>query len=182
MPVGAGFKSRVGGADDKPQPASGESFVRARTSFLLTLLVGMAGLTVAAPGPVAASGLPRFGAQRIAAAASMRATLSRHRHASVCARPSALHASCNAIVDLNVSGSISGNISANASPNGVPWGFGPADLQAAYQLPSASAAAAVRPSRSSTRMTCPPLRPTSPPIARSTVCRRAPAPVAAFAR
>ena len=109
--------------------------MRARTSFLLALLVGLAGLTVAAPGPVAASGLPRYEAQRIAAAASMRATLSRHRHASVCARPSALHASCNAIVDLNVSGSIS----ANAAPNGVPWGFGPADLQAAYQLPSASA-------------------------------------------
>ena len=109
--------------------------MRVRTAFLLALVVGMAGLTVAAPGPVAASGAPGFGATRVVAAMSMQAALHRHRHAKVCTRPSTLHASCNAIVDLNVSG----GISANATPNGVPWGFGPADLQAAYQLPSATA-------------------------------------------
>jgi LGFP repeat/Fibronectin type III domain len=105
--------------------------VRARTAFLLALLVGMAGLTVAGPGPVAASGVPHFGAQRIAAAASMKAVLGRHRHTNVCTRPSTQHASCNAIIDRNVTG--------NATPNGVPWGFGPSDLQAAYQLPSTTA-------------------------------------------
>ncbi|HEX4429838.1 MAG TPA: fibronectin type III domain-containing protein [Frankiaceae bacterium] len=105
--------------------------MRARTAFLLALLVGTAGLTVADPGPVAASEVSHSGAQRISAAASMKAVLGRHRHANVCTRPSTQHASCNAIIDQNVSG--------NVAPNGVPWGFGPSDLQAAYQLPSATA-------------------------------------------
>ncbi len=108
--------------------------MRARTAFLLALVVGIAGLTVADPGPVAASGVPRPSALRVATAASMKLTLGRHRHASVCSRPRPLYASCNAVVDLNVAG----DISANAQPNGVPWGYGPADLQAAYQLPSST--------------------------------------------
>ncbi|HEX4017353.1 MAG TPA: fibronectin type III domain-containing protein [Frankiaceae bacterium] len=108
--------------------------MRARTAFLLALLVGMAGLTVADPGPVAASGVPSYAAQRLASAESMKATLSRHRHSHVCSKPSALHASCNAVIDLDVSG----GISANVTPDGDPWGFGPAALQSAYNLPSST--------------------------------------------
>ncbi len=100
---------------------------------MLALLVGMAGLTLAAPGPAGAAGMPRHGEQRIAAAAKMKAAFSRHHHAKVCTRPSVRHASCNAIVDQNISGSV--------TPNAQPAGFGPSDLQAAYKLAAAAATA-----------------------------------------
>ncbi len=113
--------------------------MRARTALLLAAVLGMAGLSLAAPATAGVAPAPslatpqvRF-AQHIAALEQMKATFSRHRHSRVCSRPSAEHASCNAVVDQNISG--------NVVPNALPAGYGPADLQAAYQLPSASAGA-----------------------------------------
>ena len=68
---------------------------------------------------------------RTVAGAAMKARLGRHRHARVCATPKAHRVSCDAVIDLNVSG----NVGAGATPQG----YGPADLQAAYQLPATSA-------------------------------------------
>jgi hypothetical protein len=110
--------------------------VRVRTAFALAVFVGAAGLTVAGPAsaaPTVAAGPHPSAQQRVAAAAEMKAAFSRHRHADVCARPSARHASCNAIIDEDVSG--------NVSPNVLPAGYGPADLRAAYQLPSGTSGA-----------------------------------------
>ncbi len=66
-------------------------------------------------------------------------------------------------------------------PNDTPDGFGPSDLQSAYELPTA-ARLRVRPSRSSTRSTIPTPRPISRSTARSTGCRRARRPTAASRR
>jgi LGFP repeat/Fibronectin type III domain len=108
--------------------------VRARPAFLLAVLLGIAGLTAAAaPVATAGPGLSRFSASRVAAGARMKVLLSRHHHAKVCSQPSPRHASCNAVIDLDVSGAI--------TPDAVPWGYGPSDLQAAYDLPSATAGA-----------------------------------------
>ena len=52
-----------------------------------------------------------------------------HRHARACAPPQAEQVSCSTIVDLDVSGAL-------ASPTTAPSGYAPADLQAAYSLPS----------------------------------------------
>ena len=108
--------------------------MRVKTAFALAVLVGAAGLTLATPvaaDPVAAAVTRVNFQQRLTALAQMKVAFSHHRHAKVCAKPSPRHASCNAIVDENVSG--------NISPNALPAGFGPADLTAAYDLPAGSA-------------------------------------------
>ena len=53
-----------------------------------------------------------------------------HRHARACAPTPAPRASCAAVEDLNVSG-------ADPETTAVPHGYGPADLRAAYRLPTA---------------------------------------------
>jgi hypothetical protein len=106
--------------------------VRAKIAFVLATLLGAAGLSLAAPVNAAAPADPnvRF-EQHILALQHMKATFSRHHHSRVCSRPSTQHASCNAVVDDNVSGNVTANV--------LPAGYGPADLRAAYQLPSGSA-------------------------------------------
>ena len=146
--------------------------MRARTAFALALLVATTGLSLATPSPVAAA-VPSAQELRLAAGNAMKATLSHHRHAKVCSTPSTHHASCNAIVDLNVSG--------NISPNTVPWGYGPAALQAAYQLPSASAGSGQTVAIVDASDLRPP-KPIWPPTARSTGYPPALPPTAASAR
>ncbi len=58
-------------------------------------------------------------------------SLQGHRHARVCGTPAAHHASCHAIIDLDVAGPL--------AAAATPTGYGPADLQKAYNLPSATA-------------------------------------------
>jgi len=96
-------------------------------AVVVTFAVGAAGLLPALPASAAGVQRPaRAGAG--AAIASLRG----HRHAKVCAAPSAHHASCHAIVDLDA-------VTPLATTATPPQGYGPADLQKAYQLPSATA-------------------------------------------
>ena len=96
-------------------------------AVVVTFALGAAGLLPALPASAAGVQRPaRAGAG--AAIASLRG----HRHAKVCAAPSAHHASCHAIVDLDA-------VTPLATTATPPQGYGPADLQKAYQLPSATA-------------------------------------------
>lgn len=52
-----------------------------------------------------------------------------HQHAKVCAKSKPRQASCKAIVDLNVSGPL-------VAGQATPAGYGPGDLQSAYNLPT----------------------------------------------
>lgn len=61
----------------------------------------------------------------------MKARLAGHRHARVCGVPKAHRVSCDAVIDLNVSGNVGVGV--------TPQGYGPADLQAAYKLPATNA-------------------------------------------
>jgi hypothetical protein len=56
-----------------------------------------------------------------------------HDYAAACARPTAGHAACMALVRTN----LKSHVSPNAIPSGV--GYGPADIQSAYGLPSSTA-------------------------------------------
>ncbi len=95
-------------------------------AVVVTFALGAAGLLPALPASAAGVQRPaRAGAG--AAIASLRG----HRHAKVCAAPSAHHASCHAIVDLDA-------VTPLATTATPPQGYGPADLQKAYQLPSAT--------------------------------------------
>lgn len=69
---------------------------------------------------------------RLAAGAPRPASLQGHRHTRVCGAPSPLQVACDAIIDLDVAGPL-------ATPAAAPSGYGPGDLQAAYNLPSATA-------------------------------------------
>ncbi len=96
-----------------------------------TAAAGVAHATAGSAAPITANvpfGAPARspGAERAGPTA-----LNGHRHARVCSAPSRRHAACDAVVDLNVSGPM-------ASAAAVPLGYGPADLQAAYSLPSAT--------------------------------------------
>ena len=102
--------------------------MRRRPALLLCLLAGL--LTFAGVGP-GASGAAASGAAGVSG-------LHGHRHAHVCAAPKPHQAACNAIIDLDVSGPAAPT---GAAPNAVtpmvtPQGYGPADLQKAYNLPS----------------------------------------------
>jgi hypothetical protein len=61
----------------------------------------------------------------------MKAHLGKHRHARVCAAARPGRASCNAIVDRDVSGGV--------TAGSLPAGYGPSDLQSAYRLPASAA-------------------------------------------
>jgi len=112
----------------------------ATAGLLLTLPLGLAGPASAA---VAGAGSARdaaaiAGAGKVAAPKPSRgagnagpASLKGHRHARVCGVPAKRRAACDAVVDLDVSGPL-------AASSAVPSGYGPADLQAAYSLPSAA--------------------------------------------
>jgi hypothetical protein len=102
--------------------------MRLRSALLAMLLIGVVGLAAAAPASAASTRRP---SDRSAAGAAAKSRLAKHRHARVCATPRPGRASCNAIVDRDVSG--------NVSPAVAPQGYGPSDLQAAYRLPSGSA-------------------------------------------
>src|SRR5436309_3205750 len=101
-----------------------------RRPALLCLIAGL--LAVAGVGP-GASGAAASGAGGVSG-------LHGHRHAHVCAAPKAHQAACHAIIDLDVSGKAPSAIGANAvTPMASPQGYGPTDLQSAYNLPSGTA-------------------------------------------
>ena len=128
----------------KTRPSNRWRAVRAwaTAGLLLTLPLGLAGPASAAVA-VAGAGSAHdataiAGAGKAAAPKPSRgagnagpASLKGHRHARVCGAPSKRRAACDAVVDLNVSGPL-------ATSSTVPSGYGPADLQAAYSLPSAA--------------------------------------------
>jgi len=116
--------------------------VWATAGLVLALPFALAG--PASAGVAVAGAASAIGATPIAAAARVaapspprgagnagRASLKGHRHARVCGAPSKCRAACDAVVDLDVSGPL-------AASSTVPSGYGPADLQAAYSLPSAA--------------------------------------------
>jgi len=114
----------------------------ATAGLVLTLpfaLAGPASAGVAVAGAASAIGAtPIAAAVRMAAPSPPRgasragpASLKGHRHARVCGAPSKRRAACDAVVDLDVSGPLTTSTTA-------PSGYGPADLQAAYSLPSAA--------------------------------------------
>lgn len=104
--------------------------MRTRSALLAVLLVGIVAMAAASPASATSN---RWPSGRSAAGAAAKARLAAHRHARVCGTPRPGTASCNAIVDKDVSG--------NVSPAVAPQGYGPADLQSAYGLPSSSAGA-----------------------------------------
>ncbi|MGZ4524629.1 MAG: putative Ig domain-containing protein, partial [Mycobacteriaceae bacterium] len=69
---------------------------------------------------------------RLAGGAPGPAPLQGHRHTRVCGAPSPRQVACDAIIDLDVAGPL-------ATPAAAPAGYGPGDLQAAYNLPSTTA-------------------------------------------
>jgi len=126
----------------KTRPSNRWRAVRAwaTAGLLLTLPLGLAGPASAAVAGAgsAPDAAAIAGAGKVAAAKPSRgagkagpASLKGHRHARVCGAPSKRRAACDAVVDLNVSGPL-------ATSSTVPSGYGPADLQAAYSLPSAA--------------------------------------------
>jgi hypothetical protein len=88
----------------------------------------VAAVVVAAALPV----LGLFVAVPAAASPSGPGALHGHRHARVCGAPLPHHAACHAIIDLDVSGPL-------AASAATPSGYGPGDLQGAYNLPSTTA-------------------------------------------
>ena len=96
------------------------------------LLVGVATLgTLVLTVGTASAALPTAGS-RTAHPATRSAAGAQHRTARVCAKPRPHMASCNAILRLDTLGQ-------QVTPMATPSGYGPADLQSAYKLPSATA-------------------------------------------
>ena len=122
----------VQSANSVANPGGGHTRSAAGTLVLLLTLV-----TSSAVGATAsASAEPSASTYGNSAAApspgpSVPDDLKGHRHARACPPPQARQVSCTTIVDLNVSGPL-------ASPDTAPSGYAPADLQAAYSLPSAT--------------------------------------------
>ncbi len=83
-------------------------------------------LAIAAAVATAAAGLTAQAAQ-----AAPSPTGSAHRSVRACAAPTAGTASCYALVRTDVAG--------KPGPGATPSGYGPADLQSAYKLPSSTA-------------------------------------------
>lgn len=108
---------------------------------LLALLLSFlpSGAATAAPASPAPAPTPSTSASPAAHRPPdrhVKASLAGHRRAPVCGRPGLGRASCSAVHDLNVSGPL-------ASSSSVPAGYGPTDLQNAYNLPSGSKGAGV---------------------------------------
>ena len=99
-----------------------------------TVVALVAGMQVAAAGAAQASAKPSPGTQHITG--HLYPVAGNHDYASACARPTAGHAACLALVRTNVTAR-AGTANAAAAPVGV--GYGPASLQSAYNLPSSTA-------------------------------------------
>ena len=99
-----------------------------------TVVALVAGMQVAAAGAAQASAKPSPGTQHITG--HLYPVAGHHDYASACARPTAGHAACLALVRTNVAAR-AGTANAAAAPVGV--GYGPANLQSAYNLPSSTA-------------------------------------------
>jgi hypothetical protein len=90
-------------------------------------------MQVAAAGAAQASAKPSPGTQHVTG--HLYPVAGHHDYASACARPTAGHAACLALVRTNVAAR-AGTANAAAAPVGV--GYGPASLQSAYNLPSST--------------------------------------------
>jgi hypothetical protein len=129
----------------RPLPSTKQPARRLASLFLAAALL-VPGLNLMVP--VAASAVPPAGSTHSGTDASPPSTvpgdpapdrhgaqvpgqLKGHRHARVCAAATPGHAACNSVVDLDVSGQV--------SPLTSPYGYGPADLQAAYGWATATA-------------------------------------------
>ena len=99
-----------------------------------TVVALVAGMQVAAAGAAQASAKPSPGTQHVTG--HLYPVAGHHDYASACARPTAGHAACLALVRTNVAAR-AGTANAAAAPVGV--GYGPANLQSAYNLPSSTA-------------------------------------------
>ena len=99
-----------------------------------TVVALVAGMQVAAAGAAQASAKPSPGTQHVTG--HLYPVAGHHDYASACARPTAGHAACLALVRTNVAAR-AGTANAAAAPVGV--GYGPASLQSAYNLPSSTA-------------------------------------------
>ncbi|WP_246036502.1 S-layer homology domain-containing protein [Sinomonas susongensis] len=115
-----------------------------KSSRLLTLLLASALFVLGAvPAPASAAEVPTAAGAAVPAShvatgkspnphgAQVPDQLKGHRHAKVCQAPKPGRMACNAVADLDVSGQV--------APNALPYGYSPADLQSAYQLPGGSA-------------------------------------------
>jgi subtilase family serine protease len=80
----------------------------------------------------ATAALPIMAYTVIPASAAAPPAVTSHPTAHSCAAPAAGDAACNAIARLDVH-------TAKIAPNATPSGYGPSDLQSAYNLPSATA-------------------------------------------
>jgi hypothetical protein len=98
-----------------------------------TVVALVAGMQVAAAGAAQASAKPSPGTQHVTG--HLYPVAGHHDYASACARPTAGHAACLALVRTNVAAR-AGTANAAAAPVGV--GYGPANLQSAYNLPSST--------------------------------------------
>jgi len=97
--------------------ARGRTSGRTLVAVVLAVALSALGLVVAFPAAANPSGP---------------GALNGHRHARVCGAPLPHHAACHAVVDLDVSGPL-------ATAASTPLGYGPGDLQTAYNLPSSTA-------------------------------------------
>src|SRR5262249_61947789 len=94
------------------------------------------GLSAVAPGAAHASAKPNPGTQQVTGHSCRVA--GQPDYAAACARAAAGHAACLSLVRTNVTPHRRA-----AHPNAIPAGvgYGPADLQSAYALPSSTAGA-----------------------------------------
>ena len=101
-----------------------------------TVVALVTGMQVAVTGAAQASAKPSPGTQHVTG--HLYPVAGHHAYAAACAKPRAGHAACLALVRTNVTAR-----PRNAHPDAIPGGvgYGPAQLQSAYKLPSSTAGA-----------------------------------------
>ena len=99
-----------------------------------TVVALVTGMQVAVTGAAEASAKPNPGTQHVTG--HLYPVAGHHAYAAACAKPRAGHAACLALVRTNVTAR-----TRNAHPDAIPGGvgYGPAQLQSAYKLPSSTA-------------------------------------------
>ena len=99
-----------------------------------TVVALVTGMQVAVIGAAQASAKPSPGTQHVTG--HLYPVAGHHAYAAACAKPRAGHAACLALVRTNVTAR-----TRNAHPDAIPGGvgYGPAQLQSAYNLPSSTA-------------------------------------------
>ena len=99
-----------------------------------TVVALVTGMQVAVIGAAQASAKPSPGTQHVTG--HLYPVAGHHAYAAACAKPRAGHAACLALVRTNVTAR-----TRNAHPDAIPGGvgYGPAQLQSAYKLPSSTA-------------------------------------------